>query len=108
MTHEALAFAGYEADTVVADAELAPPIAKPRTVTDGALTMQVYTMGKWHRRTPDLSHTACGIQIDGQRCPVRREELSGDLCIGTEETDPCFTGYELSLAAINNRKDRDQ
>jgi hypothetical protein len=61
--------------------------------------MQVYTMGKWHRRTPDLSHTACGKPIDGQRNPVRREELGEHLC------PDCFTGYELTLAATNNRKD---
>jgi hypothetical protein len=57
MLHGSLSYAAYEVDTEVAEVEeiARPPIATPRTVTDGALTMQVYTMGKWHRRTPDLS-----------------------------------------------------
>lgn len=105
MLDRALSFAAYEVDTVIADEPAPEPLARPRTVTDGALTMQVYTMGKWHRRTPDLSHTACGLRIDSQRCPVRREELSGDLCAGDAERDPCFTTFELVLAGSANRKD---
>lgn len=93
--HDALAYAAYDRDTEVAD----EPIARPRTVTDGALTMQTYTMGKWHRRTPDLAHTACGRQIDTQRCPVRREELAGDVC------PDCFTPFERHIAAQNNAKE---
>lgn len=97
--HEALAYAGYVADTEIEDVEEAPPPVVSRTRSDGALTMHVYTMGKWHRRTPDLSHTGCGKSIDGQRNPVRREELVGDLCVD------CFTGFELARAAASNARD---
>jgi hypothetical protein len=96
MLNLALSLSAYDVDTLVAD-EPAEPFSRPRTVTDGAMTMQVY-IEKWHRRIPTLSHTACGLRIDGQRNRVRREELTEALC------PDCFTGYELELAARNNRK----
>ena len=79
----------------MADAALAldftPPV-RSRTSTDGALTMQVYCEGEWHRRTPDLANTACALLIDSQRCPARREELCEPLC------SICFTAFEKSQA----------
>ena len=73
--------------------------SRPRVSTED-LTVQVYFNGANHRRTPDLSHTACGRPFNGERCPVRREELAGDLC-----TDGCFTSFELRIAADHNRKE---
>lgn len=95
----ALSLSAYDVDTYVEDEP--EPLSLSRTVTDGAMTMQVY-IEKWHRRIPTLSHTVCGLRIDGERNRVRREELTADLC------PDCFTAYELTLAATNNRKDRDQ
>lgn len=97
--HDALGYARYTPDTLVEDVEdHHPPIPRPRVATED-LTMHVYTMGKWHRRTPDLQLTPCEKPIAGQFCPVRREELVGDLC-----TDGCFTPFELRTAATNNAK----
>lgn len=98
--HEALAY--YEADTHVVDEP--SPIARPRTVTDGAMTMQVLLDGEHHRRTPDLAMTACEKPIPSQFSPLRRETLTnrdGKLCA------VCFTPYERRKAAENDRKDID-
>ena len=84
---------------VISDGAERPVIA--RTRTDGALTMQVLTMGVWHRRTPDLSHTACGVPIQTQFSPLRREELSDPLC------PECFTTYEHQRAAARAARERD-
>lgn len=69
---------------------------RSRTSTDGALTMQVLTDGAYHRRTPNLSHTACGLVIQTQYSPLRREELAGMLCRS------CFTAFELAIADKTN------
>lgn len=71
----------------------------PRTSTDGALTMQVYKDGNWHRRTPDLATTSCGEVIHSAFDPVRREELCFPLC------PECFTKYEHTKAAENAVKE---
>lgn len=91
-------YAAYDLDTIVEDLEDHHPIARPRVRTED-LTMHVYTMGKHHRRTPDLSHTACGKPILGQFDPTRPEQLVGDLC-----REGCFTSFELHIAAVNNEK----
>lgn len=77
----------YEPDTAVVDVDEVPPV-RSRTVTDGAMTMQVLIDGKHHRRMPDLSETSCGKRIETQFQPVRREELDDTLC------DVCFTWRE--------------
>ena len=98
MTHldQSVAYS-YEPDTTVVDVD-ALSIARPRTVTDGALTMQVLLDGEYHRRTPDLGSTACERPIHSQFTPLRREELTGPLC------ETCFTPYERRLAAEANAK----
>ena len=96
MLHDAAL--AYEPDTAVVDVDEVPP-ARPRTVTDGALPMQVYRDGAWHRRTPDLSRTADGDPITTQFAPLRREVLEGRLC-----ERGCFTPFELAEAAKANAK----
>lgn len=88
-------------DTLVIDD---PGVSRPvvvRTRADGALTMQVMTLGEWHRRTPDLSHTACGVPIPTQYSPLRREALTEPLC------SECFTKFELSRAAERAKREQD-
>ncbi len=67
--------------------------AIPRASTE-ELTMQVLHDGAWHRRTPDLSSTACGDPLHSQYSPLRRETLDGAsdgaLC------DRCHTEFELN------------
>lgn len=70
-----------------------------QTPADEELTMQVYVIGVWHRRTPDLRTTACGIPFHSQFATTRREALANDLC------DTCFTRFELDKAAEANRKE---
>ncbi len=54
--------------------------------------MHVYVDGQWHRRTPDLRATACGVLFHGGYCSLRREELKGPLC------PVCFTPFEIAKA----------
>jgi hypothetical protein len=75
-----------------------PSFTRPRTAADGALTMHVMVNGHWHRRTPDMGSTACGILYHAQFAPVRREELSQPMCRG------CFTAHELALADAKEGK----
>lgn len=80
----------------------------PRTSTDGALTMQVYVDGCYHRRlapgssVPALSRTSCDKEINSQFDHPRREEICHPLC-----TDGCFTKYELKLADERAQKERE-
>lgn len=60
--------------------------------------MQVLIDGEYHRRTPDLAHTACGRDIPTQFAPLRREALEGQLC------DICFTSFECQRAIETNAK----
>lgn len=57
---------------------------------EGVTVVHVYVDGEWHRRTPDLHHTACALEIASQRCNLRPEQLVGDLC------SICFTAFERS------------
>lgn len=88
-----------EDDTIVVDPDeilrpallSMPEIAIPRVPT-AELTVQVNVMGQWHRRTPDLKETACGVPYHGEFYATRREVLShrdGELC------DVCFTPHEI-------------
>lgn len=86
---------GYEPDVYVVDVD-----SPPRwTLTDEELEMQVLAGGKWHRRMPDLAHTACGEPISSQFSPLRRHDLSEALCVH------CFTLFELQCAAIRAERD---
>jgi hypothetical protein len=92
----------YEPDTSIADVEEPPSRpSRPRTVTGGALTMQVRIEGHWHRRTPDLITTACGLPIATQYSPLRRELLADPLCA------ECFTPFERRKAAERTARERD-
>ena len=80
------------------DAERTETISIPRVAT-AELTMQVAVLGVWHRRTPDLSSTACGILYHSQFAPTRREELCNPLC------HECFTKHERSMADARDDKE---
>lgn len=96
------AYAFNDQDETTVEEQDVPVIPiRPRTATDGALTMQVYKGAHWHRRMPDLATTACGVPIHSQFDPVRREEICLPLC--TE----CFSKYELHRAALNLAKEND-
>jgi hypothetical protein len=82
----------------VDDLDEQPSIAVGR-VSTAELTMQVAVMGVWHRRTPDLSSTACGILYHSQYAPTRREELCTPLC------RECFTQFELTIANARAEKE---
>lgn len=71
------------------DAGHEPTVGRVRTEE---LTMQVLAFGCWHRRTPDLLTTACGVPFHSQFSPLRREELTEPLC------RECFTTFEINKA----------
>lgn len=56
--------------------------------------MHVIVNGLWHRRSPGLGTTACGLPIQTQFSPVRPEQLVHPL----SRECRCFTPYELALA----------
>lgn len=87
----------YEPNTIVwdLDEQSTQPIAIGRASTED-LVAQVNVMGKWHRRTPDLKETACGVPYHSQFAPTRREELCNPLC------NDCFTAHEQSIANIRD------
>ena len=90
----------YDTETfVIDDPDLEPP-AVGRVAT-AELTMQVLILGRYHRRTPDLSHTACGIPFHSEFTPPRREQYGGTLC------PECFTTFELALSEVINSKEID-
>lgn len=93
-------------ETVVVDDPDAPDvhdvdaIAIPR-VTTAELTMHVHVLGQWHRQTPDLVETSCGVPFDTMFTSKRREVLTeretngapaGRLC------PLCFTSHEIRRA----------
>lgn len=94
----------YEPDVSVVDVEPTKPAPKPvrrrRVVTDEELDMQVLANGQWHRRTPDLAHTACGERFQAQFAPIRRNDLAGPLCA------VCFTAFERQVAELRAEDDR--
>lgn len=97
MLHQTFGYA-YEPDTEVIDE---PEPARPAIgrVPTGDLVAQVLVLGQWHRRTPDLLETACGVPVPVMTSPTRREVLSyceGDLC------GECFTGHERARARRND------
>ena len=101
MLDQSTAYA-YEPDTEVTDEP--PPIAIGR-VSTADLTMQIKVagIGGWHRRTPDLSETACGVPFHSQFGVPRREQLTmadGGLC------DQCHTEHEMRRAAENDERTR--
>lgn len=54
----------------------------------------VNVLGLWHRRTPDLSATACGIPFHSQFVGTRPAELKQAELMCTD----CFTGHEMRRA----------
>ncbi len=73
----------YEPDTIVVDVH-----------EDPELTMQVHhDDGAWHRRTPDISMTACGLPLYRLGQSLRVETYAGPqpLC------RTCFTPFELAI-----------
>ena len=91
----------YEADTVVIDIEESSAPVRNRVAT-AELTMQVMVLGEWHRRTPDLKTTACGVPYHSQFAPTRREELCNPLC------GSCFTHHELAIANVRDVEEGDR
>jgi hypothetical protein len=98
MLHQSTAYA-YEPDTEVVDEPEPPPIAIGR-VSTGDLVAQILVMSQWHRRTPDLLETACGVPVGTvMTTPIRREVLTlrdGGLC------SDCFTEHERMKARRND------
>lgn len=92
--------AAYEPDVYVLDVD-PRPARRRREPTDEELEMQVLAGGTWHRRMPDLGHTACGQRIASQFSPLRRHDLSEPLCSG------CFTPFELQTAKARAEADRE-
>lgn len=54
----------------------------------------VYVLGIWHRRTPDLLATACGVLYHSQFAPTRPGVLDDDSSLCRD----CFTSFELYKA----------
>jgi hypothetical protein len=88
-------------ETLVVDDPDAATAAAIGRVTTAELTMQILVLGQWHRRTPDLAETSCGVPVRMVETPMRREVLTfratqgqppGDLC------PECFTGHEIKRA----------
>ena len=55
---------------------------------------------RWHRRTPDLMWTACGLPLYRLGQSLRHDSHEGPLCMS------CFTKFEHSLSAELERADR--
>lgn len=93
------------ADTLVVDdpdAEAAPAIGR---VATAELTMQILVLGQWHRRTPDLNETACGVPVRLVETPMRREVLTFRAVQGQPAADlcpECFTAHEARRAIEND------
>lgn len=64
--------------------------------------VHVIVDGLWHRRSPGLSATACGIHIHSQFNNVRPEQLLHPLSRDCR----CFTPYELGEADKRAAKER--
>ncbi len=74
----------YEFDTVIVDDQ------GSSAVSDGVTVHHILIGSIWHRRTPDLATTACGLPFHSAYSPLRRESLVGPIC------PVCFTPYELA------------
>lgn len=87
--------AAHAYDTIVIDDPDEQPMPIVGRVATAELTMQIQVLGQWHRRTPDLAETACGVPVRMVETPMRREVLThrdGQLC------DTCFTPHERHKA----------
>ncbi len=100
-------------DTIVFDdpdiPDALPTVARSR-VSTAELTMHVLVLSQWHRRTPDLRETACGVATP-LGSMLRREALTemtvddrpaGKLCLD------CFTPHERVRAAKADQDARDK
>lgn len=72
---------------------LALPVISRRKTAE-AIVMHVYVDGLWHRRSPGLGTTACGLPIHSQFNNVRPEQLLHPLSPDCR----CFTPFELATA----------
>lgn len=63
----------------------------------------VHVLGLWHRRTPDLRTTACGVPFNGERALTRAAELFKAHLMCRD----CFTPYEIERAAKADAKEED-
>ena len=68
---------------------------------DTETTLQVHgDSGVWHRRTHDVSRTACGDPLYRLGQTLRPDSYLGPLC------RICFTPYELAISAELERVER--
>ncbi len=95
---DAVAFHSWQIDDtqVVDDPDAQTVCISVGRVSTEDLVAQVNVIGVWHRRTPDLKTTACGIPYHSQFAPTRREELCNPLCA------ECFTHHELAVANVRD------
>lgn len=89
-------------DTFVIDDPDAPQAS---TADEDEHMRHVQVMGVWHRRTPDLRTTACGIPYHSQFCPTREAKLEDaeHMCSGPEG---CFTNHEVRKAVEADAKEQ--
>lgn len=89
-----------DASTGTPDVPDAAPITRPR-VTTVELTMHAFVLGQWHKQTPDLAETSCGVPIETMITLKRREVLT-ERAVGELPGGPlcplCFTGHEIRRA----------
>lgn len=87
-------------DTFVTDDPDDPaPLPTFGRVSTEDLVAHIIVLGQRHRRTPDLSETACGVPIHSEFVVPLREQLTckdGGLCA------ECFTPHELIRAVQND------
>lgn len=73
----------------------------PRALDEEESMRHVIVLGLWHRRTPDLNCTACGIPYHSEFALTRPAELRhAHLMCGD-----CFTGHELRRAREADAKE---
>jgi hypothetical protein len=88
-------------DTLVVDDPDATPAPTFGRVATAELTMQILVLGQWHRRTPDLAETSCGVPVRMVETPMRREVLTFRASQGQPAADmcpDCFTPHEIKRA----------
>lgn len=101
------ASAAAAVDTLVVDDPDATPTPSFGRVTTAELTMQILVMGQWHRRTPDLEESSCGVPVRMVETPMRREALTFRASQGSPAADLCplcFTAHEIKRAIENDMR----
>jgi hypothetical protein len=64
--------------------------------------VHVIVDGLWHRRSPGLGTTACGLPFHSQFSKVRPEQLVHPMSRDCR----CFTDHELAIADANHAKEQ--